>query len=95
MNFVPLPCWLSKVTAPFRASVMRLTTDNPKPCPLDFVVNSGVNSFGFASSVMPTPVSWTVMIVSLSFAVAFMASLPPLGMAWTAFVIRLPSMRFM
>ena len=93
VNLVPLPVSLSKVTVPFNASVMRLTTDSPKPWPFDFVVKSGWNSFVFASSGMPTPVSWTVIVAVLPFAVAFMVKFPPSGMAWMAFVIRLPRMR--
>ena len=57
MNFVPLVSWLVKFISPSRASVMRLTTANPKPWPFDFVVNSGVNSFSWASFGMPFPVS--------------------------------------
>ena len=59
MNLVPAPISLSKVTVPPIASVMRLTTAKPKPCPLDFVVNNGVKSLGLASSGIPIPVSWT------------------------------------
>ena len=47
INFVPLPTTLSKVTVPPKASVMRLTTAKPKPCPFDLVVKSGVNKFAF------------------------------------------------
>ncbi len=38
---------------PPEASVIRLTTAKPKPCPLDFVVNNGVNSL-VAILVFPT-----------------------------------------
>ena len=47
MNLVPLPSWLSNVTVPPNASVIRLTTAKPNPCPLDFVVNNGVNNLVF------------------------------------------------
>ena len=57
MNFVPLPGSLSNSIVPFNASTSRLTTAKPKPCPLDFVVNSGVNIFALTSSGMPSPVS--------------------------------------
>ena len=50
INFVPFPTTLSKVTVPPKASVMRLTTAKPKPCPFDLVVKSGVNSLLLASS---------------------------------------------
>jgi len=41
---VPLPISVWKVTVPSMASGMRFTTDSPKPCPLDFVVTSGLVS---------------------------------------------------
>jgi len=43
VNLVPLPSWLSKVTVPPKAYVIRLTTGKPKPWPLDLVVNIIVN----------------------------------------------------
>ena len=57
MNVVPLPSWLSNVTVLPSASVSRLTTAKPKPCPLDFVVNNGWNNFALALSGVPEPVS--------------------------------------
>ena len=53
MKVVPFPSVLSKVTVPPNPSVIRLTTGKPKPCPLDFVVNKGVNSL-VAILVFPT-----------------------------------------
>ena len=35
VNFVPLPTSLSKVTLPFKTSIIRFAAANPKPCPLD------------------------------------------------------------
>ena len=64
MKVVPLPSLLSKETVPPKASAMRLTTANPNPWPLDFVVNIGVNSLPLTASGMPTPVSFTVITVS-------------------------------
>ena len=61
LNCVPSPNLLSKVIVPPCASTKRLTTANPKPCPLDLVVMRGWKIFGFISSGMPTPVSITVM----------------------------------
>jgi len=46
VNFVPLPTWLSKSMAPFRASTSLLQTASPNPVPLDFVVNNGWKSCG-------------------------------------------------
>ena len=81
MNVAPLPSWLSRVTVPSNASVMRLTTAKPKPCPFDFVVKSGVKSLGLTSSGMPTPVSLTVMTMLSVSRWAFIESLPPFGIA--------------
>lgn len=79
MKVVPLPSWLSKATVPPSDLVMRLTTAKPNPCPLDFVVNKGVNSLSFASLGMPTPVSATVMTESFASLKASMESIPPSG----------------
>ncbi len=62
---VPLPSSLSNVMVPPCASVSRLTTARPNPCPFDFVVNNGVNSFSFTSFGMSVPESLTVITVSL------------------------------
>jgi len=51
MKVVPFPSMLSNVTVPFNASVMRLTTANPKRCPFDLVVKNGVKSFGLTLSL--------------------------------------------
>ncbi len=64
-NVVPLPSSLSNVMVPPCASVSRLTTARPNPCPFDFVVNNGVNSFSFTSFGMSVPESLTVITVSL------------------------------
>jgi hypothetical protein len=42
VNFAPLPSWLSKQMVPPCASITRLQTAKPKPCPLGLVVNKGV-----------------------------------------------------
>jgi len=52
INFVPLPISLSNDIDPPSPSVRRLTTANPKPCPLNLVVNNGVNSLALIQ-VMP------------------------------------------
>jgi hypothetical protein len=95
VNFVPLPFALSKVTFPPSNSVSRLTTASPKPCPLAFVVNSGLKILSLTSSGMPLPVSSIVMIAFCASHVAFMSSCPPFGIAWTAFEIKFVSIRFM
>ncbi len=76
MNVVPFPSWLSKVTVPANASVIRLTTGKPNPWPFALVVNIGVNNLFFSSSGTPTPVSWTFITMSLSSLSAITVSLP-------------------
>src|SRR3989337_537048 len=79
-----LPSW---------ASTMRLQTGNPKPCPLALVVNNGVKSLDKFSSVMPPPVSSTLINAVSPFLDALIVSWPPSGIACTAFVIRLENTR--
>ena len=81
MKVVPLPFSLLKLIFPPCVSTRRLTTAKPKPCPLDFVVNSGVKSLLFTSSGMPSPVSSTLMQACLPLHFAFMFNDPPFAMA--------------
>lgn len=94
MKVVPLPVWVWKVIVPSWASIRRLTTASPKPCPLDFVVKSGVKSLVWISCGMPWPVSLMFMHAWLFWHVADIFRVPPFGMAWTAFWIRLIRARF-
>lgn len=66
VNVVPMPSWLSKVTVPPNASVIRFITAKPNPWPFDLVVNIGVNNLSLTFSDMPTPVSLTVNMKSFS-----------------------------
>ena len=93
VKVVPLPSSLSKAIVLFCASIKRLQTANPKPCPLAFVVKRGLNIFALASFGMPLPVSCTLNRILPTFAIADMVIFPPFDMAWTLLVIRFVTVR--
>jgi len=82
VNFVPFPTWLSKFIVPPCASMTRLQTASPKPCPRGLVVNRGVKIWFFIWSEIPMPVSSMDSVNLFSgLGCADMVSVPGSGMA--------------